>query len=234
MPRISVKASGSKGDCFPGEHGFCKAVNEGIKASNAEYVILLNNDTKAYNTYIEYLLKAIEKDEQIFSVNPQMLSMDYPGRIDDAGDLYCALGWAFARGKGKRKELYDTPKEIFASCGGASIYRRKIFDEIGLFDETHFAYLEDLDVGYRALIGKNMPFLQWVINLPFLFIGFNIKILFFIRRGLGGTYFKGLFRGMGMVLKHYDKHVPFRFRHMKNYLRIQVMLWVNMVLRLKG
>ncbi|MBP5298155.1 MAG: glycosyltransferase family 2 protein [Lachnospiraceae bacterium] len=260
---------------FPENTGFCKAVNEGIKASNAEYVILLNNDTKAYNTYVEYLLKAIEKDEQIFSVNPQMLSMDYPGRIDDAGDLYCALGWAFARGKGKRKELYDTPKEIFASCGGASIYRRKIFDEIGLFDETHFAYLEDLDVGYRALIhgyknlyypdakvlhvgsgasgsrynefkvrlssansvyviGKNMPLLQWVINLPFLFIGFNIKILFFIRRGLGGTYFKGLFRGMGMVLKHYDKHVPFRFRHMKNYLRIQVMLWVNMVLRLKG
>lgn len=260
---------------FPENRGFCKAVNEGIRAASTEYVILLNNDTKVYNDYVERLVEAIDSDDRIFSVNPMMLSMADPTKLDDAGDLYCALGWAFARGKGKDAKAYEERKEIFASCGGASIYRKSIIDEIGLFDEEHFAYLEDLDIGYRALIrgyrniyepsakvlhvgsaasgsrynefkvrlssansvyiiGKNMPFLQWLINFPFFFIGFNIKILFFIRKGFGGTYFKGLFRGMGMFFKHFDKHVPFRFKNTKNYLRIQVMLWANMVRRFLG
>ena len=43
-------------------------------------------------------------------------------------------------------------EQIFAACGGAAIYRRKILDKIGLFDEEHFAYLEDTYIGYRARI----------------------------------------------------------------------------------
>ena len=39
-----------------------------------------------------------------------------------------------------------------ASCAGAAIYRKKFIDRIGDFDEEHFAYLEDIDVGYRARI----------------------------------------------------------------------------------
>lgn len=42
--------------------------------------------------------------------------------------------------------------EIFTACAGAAIYRRSVFDEIGYFDENHFAYLEDIDIGYRARI----------------------------------------------------------------------------------
>ena len=43
-------------------------------------------------------------------------------------------------------------ERIFASCAGAAIYRRRLFERTGLFDEEHFAYLEDLDIGYRARI----------------------------------------------------------------------------------
>ena len=42
--------------------------------------------------------------------------------------------------------------KLFSACAGAAIYRKRIFDEIGLFDLNHFAYLEDIDVGYRARI----------------------------------------------------------------------------------
>ena len=73
-------------------------------------------------------------------------------RLDDAGNYYCALGWAYARGKGKDIHTYEKEEKIFASCAGAAIYRKKIFDELGYFDEEHFAYLEDMDVGYRARI----------------------------------------------------------------------------------
>lgn len=132
--------------------GFCHAVNLGIQAADSPYVILLNNDTKAGPGFVKGLYRAIEKDEGIFSVSAKMLMWDRPELVDDAGDYYCALGWAFGRGKGKPAERYGKPVQVFSACGGAAIYRREVFGEIGLFDETHFAYLEDLDIGYRARI----------------------------------------------------------------------------------
>ncbi|MCM1046522.1 MAG: glycosyltransferase family 2 protein [Candidatus Gastranaerophilales bacterium] len=132
--------------------GFCHAVNEGIRAAVTPYVILLNNDTKVERGFIKGLYEAIEGNDKIFSASAQMRMWDKPELLDDAGDLYCVLGWAFARGKGRRAERYESPARIFSACGGAAIYRKCIFEEIGLFDETHFAYLEDLDIGYRARI----------------------------------------------------------------------------------
>ena len=81
-----------------------------------------------------------------------MLMWDKPEMVDDAGDRYCVLGWAYARGKGKAASLYNDAAEVFSACGGAAIYRKTVFEEIGYFDEAHFAYLEDLDIGYRARI----------------------------------------------------------------------------------
>lgn len=137
---------------FEKNQGFCRAVNEGIRLAATKYVILLNNDTVADKKLVSRLVKAIQSKKKAFSVSAKMLSMQNPGIIDDAGDLYCALGWAFALGKGKESLRYCAPSEIFAACGGAAIYRKDIFSVIGYFDENHFAYLEDIDIGYRAKI----------------------------------------------------------------------------------
>lgn len=132
--------------------GFCHGVNVGIQKSQTPYVILLNNDTKVKTGFIKNLYFAIEKNPNIFSVSAKMLMWDNPELIDDAGDYYCALGWAYGRGKGKPARSYEKSAKVFSACGGAAIYRRSILEEIGLFDENHFAYLEDLDIGYRARI----------------------------------------------------------------------------------
>ena len=47
---------------------------------------------------------------------------------------------------------YNRQCRTFAACAGAAIYRKAVFEEIGYFDEKHFAYLEDIDIGYRARI----------------------------------------------------------------------------------
>lgn len=133
-------------------YGFCKAVNDGIKKAETQYVILLNNDTVVKESFVEELVKAIEPSRQIFSCSAKMLQLYDKQLIDDAGDYYCALGWAFARGKGEEAVKYSEDTRIFAACAGAAIYRKDIFDEIGYFDEAHFAYLEDIDIGYRAKI----------------------------------------------------------------------------------
>ncbi len=133
-------------------YGFSRAVNEGIKRSDSPYIILLNNDTRAEEDFVKELYQAITKDDRTFSVGAKMLQMNKPELIDDAGDLYCALGWAFALGKDWNKKHYEKEAAVFSACAGAAIYRRALFEQIGYFDEFHFSYLEDVDVGYRARI----------------------------------------------------------------------------------
>lgn len=131
--------------------GFCGAVNLGIRESEGmDYVILLNNDTKVLPDFVKELVRAMDRKKDAFSCQAKMLRMCEPGKMDDAGDLYCAFGWAFARGKGRSEREFIRPAEIFSSCAGAAIYRKSVLDEIGGFDEHHFAYLEDTDIGWRA------------------------------------------------------------------------------------
>lgn len=137
---------------LPENFGFCRAVNEGIKASKADYALLLNNDTEAAPDFVEQMLLAIRRHRRAFSCAARMVQFHDRDKLDDAGDYYCALGWSFARGKGADIHKYEKEEKIFSACGGAVIYRRKVLDKIGLFDEEHFAYLEDTDIGYRARI----------------------------------------------------------------------------------
>lgn len=149
---IAEKYDGVKLIRLSENFGFCRAVNEGIAATKTKYLILLNNDTKAAPSFVEELYKSIDAHPDTFSVASKMLQMNDPEKIDSAGDLYCALGWAFSLGKDKRASKYDREAVIFSACGGAAIYRKEYFEQIGYFDELHFTYLEDVDVGYRARI----------------------------------------------------------------------------------
>ena len=137
---------------LPENTGFSGAVNVGIRAADTPYVILLNNDTKVAPHYVEALERAMDRSEKIFSVSSKMIQMYHPDRLDDAGDMYSLLGWAYQRGVGRDLTHYRRSSRVFSACAGAAIYRREVFEEIGYFDEMHFAYLEDIDVGYRARI----------------------------------------------------------------------------------
>lgn len=138
--------------------GFCGGVNIGIKNCNTQYVILLNNDTQVFNDFIEKSIEGIERSKKIFSVSPMMIQMHDKKLVDNAGDGYTIVGWAFAFGMNDLVENHIRRKEVFSACAGAAIYRTSILKRLGMFDENHFAYLEDLDIGYRARIYgfKNM------------------------------------------------------------------------------
>lgn len=241
--------------------GFSKAVNIGIQHSRTPYVILLNNDTTVDTRYVEEMVKAIEKSPKIFSVSSKMIQMYHPELIDSAGDLYTLLGWGVCRGCGRPVSNYTKYDEIFTACAGAAIYRRSVFDEIGYFDENHFAYLEDIDIGYRARIYgyynmycptalvyhvgsgtsgskynsfkvklaarnnlylnyKNMPALQLVLNFIPLAIGYFVKYLFFCKIGFGKDYKEGFIEGLQTA--KLQKKVKFQFKHLGNYLIIEI------------
>lgn len=133
-------------------YGFSRAVNEGIKATHAKYVILLNNDTESDPYFVEKLVEGIEKSPGIFSCASKMIQFNNRELIDSAGDYYTIIGCTFTRGYNKKTQIFNKDVLIFSSCAGAAIYRRKVFEKIGYFDELHFAYLEDVDVAYRAKI----------------------------------------------------------------------------------
>lgn len=253
--------------------GFCGAVNAGIRAAKAPYVLLLNNDTEVKEDFVEEMLAAIRRHKNAFSCGARMVQYHDRDKLDDVGNYYCALGWSFARGRGKDIHAYETEDRIFSACAGAAIYRKKILEKIGYFDEEHFAYLEDTDIGYRAriygyenwyapkaivyhvgsgtsgsrynqfktryssrnniyLIYKNMPLLQIILNLPFLVTGFLVKFLFFAVKGMGKEYAAGIKNGFSISMK--NKKVPFRMKHLPNYCKIQLELWINIVRRFRA
>jgi GT2 family glycosyltransferase len=132
--------------------GFATAVNQGIKISNAEYVFLLNNDTELEDDCLSNLLNCIQDDETLFAVSSKMIQNQDRDLIDDAGDEYTILGFTKKVGNNRSSEQYQNKREIFSACAGAALYRRSIFDIIGYFDENFFAYMEDVDISYRARI----------------------------------------------------------------------------------
>ena len=138
---------------FMGENtGFSGAVNAGIRAVSTPYVILLNNDTEPFPDYVGELVRCMDRFPDVFSASSKMIQLYRKDLMDDAGDMYSILGWAYQRGVGQPAAGYRKARQVFAACAGAAIYRREVFEEIGYFDESHFAYLEDIDVGYRAKI----------------------------------------------------------------------------------
>ena len=132
--------------------GFAVAVNQGINASKGDYIFLLNNDVKLGPKCIDNLIKCLEEDEKIFSAASCMMQYEDKSKLDDAGDEYNLLGWTKKAGEGKSPQKYPEKRDIFSSCAGAALYRRSILEEIRCFDEKFFAYMEDVDLGYRARI----------------------------------------------------------------------------------
>ena len=249
--------------------GFSASVNAGIKASKTPYVILLNNDTIAKPGFVQNLYNAIKKDNKCFSVSASMRTWDDENIIDSAGDIYCALGWTRARGRGKSAAGFSKSCKVFSTCAVAAIYRREIFDIIGYFDPVHFMYLEDLDVCWRAMLAgynntydptaivkhfgsastgskynsrkviysasnniyvlyKNMSLIQLLFNFPLLLAGFGIKTLFFIKKGLGRDYLKGLALGFGKCFKQGHG------RRYKGFTRIIPRLFIIELILLKN
>ncbi len=131
--------------------GFAAAANAGIRASHSPYVALLNNDTVPRTLWLDALMDAIERSPpSVGSVASKMLRMENPELVDDAGDLLSWQGGAYKRGHGDRAAEYETPVEVFSACAGAALYRRQFLEDVGLFDERFWAYLEDVDVGLRG------------------------------------------------------------------------------------
>ncbi len=136
---------------FPVNTGFAPAVNAGIRACDGEYVALLNNDTVVDEKWISEMIRVLKEHPEIGSTGCKMLAYDDHALLDGAGDGYRRGGLPGRIGH-REKDFgqFNEQRYILGPCGGAAVYRRSMLDDIGLFDDDYFAYLEDVDIGLRA------------------------------------------------------------------------------------
>jgi GT2 family glycosyltransferase len=134
-------------------HGFTGGVAAALIRSPARNVIFLNNDAVPEDGWLPALVEAIERaPDDVVSIGGKI--------VDPTGDLIDFIGGALtfdghAFQNGFRYPLTSRQEpsagsEILFACGGNMISRREPFLAIGGFDDDYFAYLEDVDFGWRT------------------------------------------------------------------------------------
>jgi len=133
--------------------GFSAAVNAGIRQTGSPFVVLLNNDTRAEPDWLQALHEGMQRYPEASMGASRMLLYDPPHAIDSAGDGYSLrAGAGYNLAAGASSDSVDEDAWVFGACAGAAIYRRSLFEDIGLFDEDFFLVFEDVDLDLRAQV----------------------------------------------------------------------------------
>lgn len=131
--------------------GFCMGNNMALAKVKTEYVALLNNDAVAFPEWLSEMLTTLEKNPEAGFAASQILFYDDPEIIDRAGDSYTIAGVGRFRGRDIPAMKYNgSPQWVFGASAAAALYRVRMLQDIGFFDEDFFLIHEDVDLSFRA------------------------------------------------------------------------------------
>lgn len=147
---------------LPENAGFAAAVNLGVARTKAPAILVLNADTVLERGSLRFLSEALEADPGLGGVQPRILQLEKDSgaprsvesaHIYSAGQALTRDGRAFEWGMGEKQSSRSAERyEVFGVCGAACLLRRELFDELGGYDESYFAFCEDVDLNLRARI----------------------------------------------------------------------------------
>jgi GT2 family glycosyltransferase len=137
---------------FDRNYGFCVSNNMAAEQARGEFVAFLNSDMRVEPSWLTALVEALANEPDAVCAGSKVLNWD--GQlVDFGGTLLSFLGFARADGyQDPDLTAYDDVRYILASCGGAMLINRKVFLEVGGFDQDFVAYFEDVDLGWRLWI----------------------------------------------------------------------------------
>ncbi len=142
-------------------HGFAKGNNLAAKLANGEWLVMLNPDAVADESWLEKIAGGIDKFPAIKMFASAQYSLDEPGIMDGAGDNYHVFGIPWRGGFGRSVSEMPNTGECFSPCGAGAVFHRQTFLDIGGFDESFFCYCEDVDLAFRLrLNGERCIFLH--------------------------------------------------------------------------
>ncbi|WP_341250365.1 glycosyltransferase [Euzebya pacifica] len=139
--------------------GFAPAVNQGAEVANGEYLALLNNDAEADPNWIASAVAYLTSHEEVGCLGSLILRDDRE-TIDYAGGRMAFNGMGYANKV--EQSAWENPnfaeRTLFAS-GGAMVVPTQLFLDVGGFDESFFAFFEDVDFGWRLwVLGHEVHF----------------------------------------------------------------------------
>ena len=130
--------------------GFCKAVNTGLSAARYPFVFLINNDITFERDCLELLLAEADQKPDAGMFTPLILWQDEPDRIYAAGDRQKRNGRPESIGFRELRSDAVLQADVFGVTAAVALYRREIFEWVGLLDEGYNIYFSDSDLSFRA------------------------------------------------------------------------------------
>lgn len=145
--------------------GFAAGNNHALKHCTTEWVALLNPDAFAAPDWLEQLVAAAHQHPGAAAFGSRQLCHEAPGTLDGTGDCYHVSGLAWRQHHGQTQTAaHLQPRDIFAPCAAAALYRRSAVADAGGFDESYFCYHEDVDLGFRLrLLGHNARYVPQAV-----------------------------------------------------------------------
>jgi GT2 family glycosyltransferase len=132
--------------------GFATGNNRGLQEAHGEYIVTLNNDTRAEPDWLEKLSAVADAHQRAGMVGCRICSFAAPDTIDSLGMGICSDG--MSRGRYRNRHWSDLGlgevEEILFPSACAALYKRGMIDQVGFFDDDFFAYAEDSDLGLRG------------------------------------------------------------------------------------
>jgi GT2 family glycosyltransferase len=164
--------------------GYAAGANAGIHASSADYVMIMNPDVILAPDHLRVLVEKLEDDPSIGAAQGKLYQIApagyLAGRID-AADRIDSAGHAIRRsrmvvdiGQGQPDHpRFDEERSVFSVCGAAMLLRRTMLHDLApdgeYFDESFFAYKEDIDLCWRARL------LGWEIRYVPAAVGYHVR-----------------------------------------------------------
>lgn len=146
----TAKRAGARLLEFAENRGFCRAVNEGIRAASGDWIAILNNDVKVSDDWLEKLLSRAEACDAWFATG-KLIASDRPSHLDGAWDAICRGACAWRCGTARPDgPAWNSERSIRFAPFTAAIFRAELFERAGLLDELFESYLEDVDFGIRC------------------------------------------------------------------------------------
>ncbi len=141
-------------------HGFAKGNNIAAKRAKGEWLVMLNPDAVADESWLEKIADGIERHPKVKMFASAQYSLDEPGIMDGAGDCYHVFGIPWRGGYGRPVSEMPDEGTCFSPCGASAVFHLKTYLDAGGFDEAFFCYCEDVDLGFRLrLQGETCVFL---------------------------------------------------------------------------
>ncbi len=150
-PEINLIAN----SCNP---GFARANNQAIHQCTGEYILLLNPDTVVKPGALSLLMKFLDEHPQTGAVGPRLINADGSLQISayPQPTLWREFWRLFHMDNFHPWALYPmqewdaaAPRQVDVLMGACLMIRRKVLDQIGLFDEDYFMYSEEVDLCCR-------------------------------------------------------------------------------------